>query len=62
MAEWISVKDRLPENRNRILIYNKEGEIGTGYFSSDYFWPDGDYMSSNVTHWTLLPDPPEVTQ
>jgi hypothetical protein len=59
---WISVKDRLPENGQRVMIYNgieimdgfnwwKEDDI----FQNDY---DQEFKKQEVTHWMKLPDPP----
>ena len=61
MAEWINVKDRLPEDENHVLAAarNKRGEynIVKAYYSHDLqTWAAG--MNSNVTHWMPLPEPP----
>lgn len=69
---WISVKDRLPEDGQKVLAYynnvcrvldkridNFETEI-LRYFSHEDKWIDklyDDYV--NVTHWRPLPGPPE---
>jgi hypothetical protein len=58
---WISVKERLPENGQRVLVYyrNQIGETcditETRYVAGGYigFWGGG------VTHWMPLPEPPE---
>ena len=35
--EWISVKDRLPEDDQHVLVYHAEDfHITVGYFESDY--------------------------
>jgi hypothetical protein len=74
MSEWISVKDRLPNEDAKILYVVKiHGERaftkqGMRCFDGDYWWwcnEDGDYKDtgndpgySEVTHWQPLPDPP----
>jgi hypothetical protein len=71
MNEWISVKDKLPENGSsvltmpsyRVLPYGK----GVGEDDIDVplneFWTFNDFMEAaeivtNVTHWMPLPKPP----
>lgn len=61
LNNWISVKDRLPEEGSGLLIvyhaYLKE--IGTSYYDDNMWcsspWP---MMSEGVTHWMPLPKPP----
>lgn len=60
MAEWISVKDRLPEDDSHVICctVTKKGtkNIIIGYYM-DGAWRCG--MNSNVTHWMPLPEPPK---
>ena len=64
---WLSVKDRLPENGQNILVAS--AKTGTQYVSHKdliYFDPDGNacvptsYLQTFVfTHWAPLPEPPK---
>lgn len=70
---WISVKDRLPENDGKYMVWYK-GECEKCEFDTDsqtfgYTYDDYDEMYSHlvcwddgihkdVTHWRLLPEPP----
>lgn len=66
MSEWICVKDRLPENNSYILVRIKIlfGEMKVSlYYEDDFFLLDGNTnnkcITTWVTHWQLLPEPPE---
>jgi hypothetical protein len=60
--DWISVKDRLPEEDDDYLVYGEDhrGFIFTG---CDWFVVDCKDWWNNphgqVTHWMPLPEPPE---
>ena len=60
IGDWISVKDRLPENDDHVLCCTetKAGRKGIvlGYYMGG-MWRCG--MNSNVTHWQPLPTMPE---
>lgn len=64
MSEWISVKDRLPEDRVPVLTYGRKGSIGIEFVTDCsrtghgiYFYARcGDYKP---THWMPLPEPPK---
>lgn len=52
---WISVKDRLPNEEEHILVISNYGDhqnIYSTFFSNEY------YKMNCVTHWMPLPDPP----
>lgn len=53
MSEWISVKDRLPEEFDVTLCVNKFGGMWTDQFYGGE-WCD----EEQPTHWMPLPDPP----
>lgn len=63
VQEWISVKDRLPENDTRVLVYlNIEKLDAYTYtiFDTDRML-DGKWIRWNtyITHWMPLPQPPK---
>jgi len=60
--KWISVKDRLPELYDIVIIATKK-YVSSGTYH-DTYWYDRGYdcsLSENnpVTHWMLLPEPPK---
>jgi hypothetical protein len=58
--EWISVRDRLPEDQVEVLVAtrSKNGvrNIDKGYLAIDHFIHRG---HAEVTHWMPLPEPPK---
>ena len=74
MSEWISVKDRLPEEFDDVLIVTVSGRISIAYLHSynkeniiDYKnWAITDSEEGNtipfvrVTHWMPLPKSPNL--
>ncbi len=59
--EWISVKDRLPEDGVQVLQYNPNGWRTVAGFILQSGAPKGvsiDCLRSNATHWMPLPEPP----
>ena len=66
MGEWISVKDRLPEDCKKILVVNGRGYISISSLwrkdGSKWTWVDsaGHFNHVNdITHWMPLPEPPK---
>lgn len=70
--EWISVKDRLPEEGGKYLCYRYSYMGNCGYCDvlrygiidkekCFYFFDleNGDVPVGNVTHWMELPEPPK---
>ena len=62
--EWISVRDRLPENDTRVLAYCKDHCIHDMKWSwVDNAWYDKGsasvYLEDFVTHWLPMPEPPK---
>jgi hypothetical protein len=58
MAEWISVKDRLPMGMMSVLMYVDGRGVMIGYYQPiDELWSYDGWMP--VTHWMPLPEPPK---
>ena len=68
-TEWISVKDRLPEDRVlEVLVFNGTApEYNQHVFHATWFMErmnfksktDGYRYLGEITHWMPLPEPPE---
>lgn len=57
--KWISVKDRLPLDSGKYLIYEKRGFVRQAYFAQDTkSWNDRKAFFI-PTHWMPLPAPPK---
>lgn len=65
---WISVKELLPEDPRFVLVYVKHPEsssfpawqcIMTDMWLGDRWAENADEEVHEVTHWMLLPEPPE---
>jgi hypothetical protein len=73
MMEWISVKDKLPEYPQVVLVTNKDSNLySTAYFNGTQWIPDpfvigydswDDFTALRLmiepTHWMPLPEPPK---
>ena len=65
-TQWISVKDRLPEDCKKILVVNGHGYISISSLwrkdGSKWTWVDstGHFNHVNdITHWMPLPEAPK---
>lgn len=64
VQEWISVKDRLPEEKVNCIVHYKHSycdnddywAIGICFYDGEKFQMD---LSYKVTHWQYLPQPPK---
>ena len=63
MSEWISVKDRLPEDGQEVFAYCSEAdsfEMLVLRCLSENMWINRALdIYENVTHWMPLPTPPK---
>lgn len=65
--DWISVKDRLPDDKERYLICIEGGRDEIAYYQpvgdkfSNYepFWQGSSCRFTSVTHWQPLPKRPK---
>lgn len=60
MSEWISVKDRLPDFGQSVLVFGEDKAVRVGHV-----WETGKWRIAGfpdewpfVTHWQPLPPPP----
>lgn len=66
LPHWISVKEGLPENGQRVLFSDKEDNIWAGVyiahddygFCSPVTWCDTHTIHHDITHWMHLPKNP----
>ena len=64
VQEWISVKDRMPEEKVNCIVHYKHAycdnddywAIGICFYDGEKFKMD---LSYKVTHWQYLPQPPK---
>lgn len=67
MTDWISVKDRRPEDGKHVLVFSRPFrpslDIGvvtyTDLGDGDGSWWDDNCNNLDVSHWMPLPDPPK---
>ena len=62
--EWISVKDRLPNEILRVLIYTTTGRMAIGYYYRGEWEEDArhgtfSHFGYEVKSWMPLPEPPK---
>ena len=59
VKEWVSVKDRLPEENTTVIVATDNGIVFQCLYAYDGWdlWDDNDV---NITHWQPMPQPPKV--
>lgn len=76
MKGWIPVSERLPENDNRVLVFNRElavydtreGAASPGVrigrkIMNGHLRPDDSIgVDDTTTHWMPLPEPPKEVE
>ena len=67
MAEWISVKDRLPKKDGRYIVHTENitgfKPLENNVFIAEFIFNDfvfKGWESNNVTHWQPIPKPPRI--
>ena len=59
MTNWISVKDRLPKQKQDIIAWGN-GSVQLVYCDKDKFYDVYELrIVLNITHWQPLPEPPK---
>lgn len=61
MAEWISAKDRLPEQWETVLVYTSDDRVDISVVNGGGRWAYEE-TGFGVTHWQSLPEPPKEVQ
>lgn len=57
---WISVKERLPEEKESVLVHYVDGWMPIAFLLGGKWYQSGGETSwLSVTHWMPLPEPPE---
>ena len=63
MSEWISTKDRMPEDGKEVLFYGEMSFMVGGYDADEDYWvlTDADTIAypESITHWMELPERPD---
>ena len=61
VPQWISVKDRPPEDNDRVIAFRPyEAEVSAYRYSVMWGWALKTSVShSGITHWMPLPEPPK---
>ena len=59
MEDWISVEDRLPEARQKVLLYSPTDGFNIGYMYEDKRFYVGKPYPDRPTHWMPLPKQPK---
>ena len=65
MNNWISVKERVPEKNDDVLVYDGyNNEVDMAYLDSDYEWISLTnnlvFHEGDIDYWMPLPDPPVI--
>ena len=56
--EWISVKDRMPEENTTVLVATDYGIVFQCLYAYDG-WDSWKGDEENITHWQSMPNPPK---
>ena len=58
VQEWISVKDRLPEENTTVIVATDNGIVFQCLYAYDG-WNLWEGNEVNITHWQPMPQPPK---
>jgi hypothetical protein len=68
-SDWISVKNKLPEVDENVMVYTTKGKMGISsmYISKDQYgnilgdkeWRGSNMMTNSITHWQKIVLPKE---
>lgn len=61
--EWISIDDRLPEEREHVIVFCEDGLVGEAWHKKEgLFWwmDDRDGIAEAARYWMQLPEPPKM--
>ena len=56
--EWVSVEERLPEEKQRVIVRCEHVGTSVGWILWGKWMTDIGPHAGDVTHWMLLPAPP----
>lgn len=62
VPQWISVKDRLPDNEERVLVAVDSDKSDTKIDTDRMVCRQWVRWGMSVTHWMPLPEPPKAEQ
>lgn len=57
--EWVSVEERLPEEKQRVIVRCERVGTSVGWILWGRWMTDIGPHAGDVTHWMLLPAPPD---
>lgn len=65
--KWISVKERLPEHSQAVMVYIADrGSVMLTHFFGDFALArvgvESGFSDHGVTHWMPLPEPPKDSE
>ena len=59
MSEWISVKDRLPEQEGTYIVATVNGAVTMTHYYPRHKRFSSSRINKLVTHWMNRPEPPK---
>jgi hypothetical protein len=67
-ARWIPVEERLPEDMQEVYVYGSFGNSSHPLYEVALYTVDDGWLGAseadeywNITHWRVVPQPPEAT-